>query len=136
MGNYALFFYEKEGENMTVTAQQVLDIAATLMDDLSDSGAILFEEPDNTKSKALSILTILQAELTTNPSVLTDLNQELSVSDKVALMVLPYGLAAHILIDNGDQNNASFFNSRYDELKRKQPARISPITDVYGINTD
>jgi hypothetical protein len=45
---------------------------------------------------------------------------------------LPYGLAAHLLI-NEDQNRAAFFNARYDELKRKRPANIVAIKDVYGI---
>jgi hypothetical protein len=34
---------------------------------------------------------------------------------------------------NEDQNRAAFFNSRYDELKRKRPALITKIKDVYGI---
>jgi hypothetical protein len=118
---------------MAVTAQQVLNLAATLIDDISESGAVLFDEPDNYNAKTLSILTILQAELIPNPTVLTDINQELSVSDKVALMVLPYGLAAHLMMNDSDQNIASYFNARYDELKRKQPVKIAPITDVYGV---
>jgi hypothetical protein len=118
---------------MAVTAQQVLNITASLIDDLTESGAVSFEEPDNYNAKTLSILTILQAELTANPVPLTDISQELSVSDKVALMVLPYGLAAHLLMHDGDQNIASFFNARYDELKRKQPAKTVKINDVYGV---
>jgi hypothetical protein len=41
-------------------------------------------------------------------------------------------LAAHLLM-NEDQNRAAFFNNRYDELKRKRPALITKIKDVYGI---
>jgi hypothetical protein len=32
-----------------------------------------------------------------------------------------------------DANAASFFNVRYDELKRKMATSITPIEDVYGI---
>jgi hypothetical protein len=54
------------------------------------------------------------------------------VDDRTGLTVLPYGLAAQLLM-NEDQNRAAFFNNRYDELKRKRPALITKIKDVYGV---
>jgi hypothetical protein len=59
----------------------------------------------------------------------------LQIDDRSSLTILPYGLAAHLLI-NEDQNRAAFFNARYDELKRKRPANIVRIKDVYGISTN
>lgn len=85
--------------------------------------------------KAFGILTVLQGELlppSTIPLVITDSGEALQVSDRVARLVLPYGLAAHLLMEE-DQNRAAFFNARYDELKRKLPAIVTPITDVQNV---
>jgi hypothetical protein len=120
---------------MAVTAQQVYDLAFVLMDEVTETGAILPDNPNYYRTKSLSILTTLQTELlslSVTPTVITDLSQELLVSDRVALLVMPYGLAAHLLITD-DITQASFFNNRYDELRRKIPTSIQPITDVYGI---
>jgi hypothetical protein len=121
---------------LTVTGQDVLNLTATLIDEISETGSIIFDNPDYYKTKALSILTMLQTELLTNditPTILTDINQPLLVSDKIAIMILPWGLASHLLMNEGDQNNASFMNSKYEELKRKIPTQIVSIEDVYGI---
>jgi hypothetical protein len=67
-----------------------------------------------------------------SPSVITDNTSIFQVDDRTGLMVLPYGLAAHLLL-NEDQNRAAYFNNRYDELKRKKKAVITKIKDVYGI---
>jgi hypothetical protein len=115
-----------------ITAQQVLDMAWVLIDQVDESGTI--EQDTAQETKALSILTILQAELlppSQLPEVVESLDQALLMDDRIALRVLPYGLAAHLLM-NEDQSIASYFNSRYDELKRKNPAIIQPISDVYG----
>lgn len=132
----ALFFYEKEGECMAVTAKQVYDLALVLMDEVLANGNITPDQPKYYKTKASSILTMLQTELlpvSQTPNVITDLSEEVQLSDRIALTVLPYGLAAHLLIQE-DVNAASFLNARYDELKRKIPSKIQPITDVYGVS--
>ncbi len=72
-----------------VTAQQVFDIALVLMDEVTDTGQILADNPNYYAAKAKSALTMLQAELTKNPSVITDLSQELQVSARLALTALP-----------------------------------------------
>lgn len=117
-----------------ILSEQVFIAAMDLMDEESDDGT--FEGyPDEYKKKSWSILTMLQAELTPaskSPSVITDENGTFSLDDRTVLSTLPYGLAAHLLL-NEDQNRAAYFNNRYDELKRKRPAVISKIKDVYGI---
>ncbi|MCD7034312.1 hypothetical protein LRR81_08700 [Metabacillus sp. GX 13764] len=121
---------------MAVTGQQVFDMAMTLIDEVSETGNIVIENPGYYKAKALTFLTTLQTELIPldqSPVIQTDLSQYLLVSDRIALLVLPYGLAAHLLLID-DPNSASFFNDRYEELKRKQQTRSQPITDVYGVN--
>lgn len=117
-----------------ITAQQVLDMAWVLIDQVDEVGEI--EQDVAQETKALSVLTILQAELLPNnqlPEVLTSLEDALSVDDRIAIRVLPYGLAAHLLL-NEDPNVASFLNNRYDELKRKIPATSVKITDVYNVS--
>lgn len=121
---------------MTVTARQVYDAALVLMDEVNEAGNIGTDQPDYYESKALQILTTLQAELlplAIEPEPILQLTQELLVSDRVALLVLPYGLAAHLLLAD-DMNLSAFLNARYDELKRKVPAGgIQPIKDVYNV---
>ncbi|WP_368658676.1 hypothetical protein AB3Z07_05090 [Metabacillus halosaccharovorans] len=121
---------------MPTTAQQVYDIALVLMDEVTDTGEILADNPNYYKTKSLSILTTLQTELlpySISPVPVTDLSNELLVSDRIALSVLPYGLAAHLLLTD-DLSSASYFNNRYDELKRKTHTSITPITDVYSVS--
>jgi hypothetical protein len=119
---------------MAVIAQDVFTIAMDLMDEESETGA--FDGyPDEYKKKAWSLLTMLQAELlppTVSPLAVISENSVLQIDDRSSLTILPYGLAAHLLI-NEDQNRAAFFNARFDELKRKRPAKITAIKDVYGI---
>lgn len=120
---------------MTVTAKQVYESALVLIDEVLETGNIVPDQPQYYQAKALSILTTLQTELlplSQVPEVITDLNQDLLVSDRTAILVLPYGLAAHLLITD-DPNTASFFNSRYEELKSRQMATITPITDKYNV---
>lgn len=120
---------------MAITANQVYEEALALMDEVTETGNITTEQPDYYKVKALKFLTILQTELlplSTEPVEIKELSQELLVSDKIALMVLPYGLASHLLLAD-DMNLAAFYNARYDELKRKIPATLGQIIDQYNI---
>jgi hypothetical protein len=116
-----------------ITAEQVFLTAMDLMDEESEDGTYN-GYPEEYKKKAWRILTLLQSELTPAsmvPSSVTDETSTFYLDDRTSLTVLPYGLAAHLLM-NEDQNRASFFNSRYDELKRKRPARAVKISDVYN----
>jgi hypothetical protein len=134
MGDYALFFYVR-GEKMI--AQDVFMIAMNLMDEISSDGTFAGYD-DDYKKKAWPILTVLQTELlplSTAPVTITDENSTLLVDDRTGLTVLPYGLAAHLLL-NGNVQSASFFNDRYEELKRRKKATIASITDVYGVTNE
>lgn len=126
----------KEGEEMAVTGQQVYERALTLMDEVLETGVIATETPEYYRTKAINIINILQVELLpldTTITPITDLNQNLQVTDRVAYLTLPYGLAAHLLI-NDDLTISSFFNARYDELKKKVATNAVPIVDVYGVS--
>lgn len=118
-----------------VTGQDVFDIALVLMDEVTENGDIVSDTPDYYKTKSLSILTTLQTELLPldqTPEVVTSLSQELLLSDREALTILPYGVAAHLLL-NENVNAAAYFNNRYDELKRKRKTSIEAITDNYNV---
>lgn len=119
---------------MPVTAQQVFETALALMDEVTENGTITTETPEYYKTKAVSFINLLQVELlppTAAITPITQLDQTLQVNDRVALLILPYGLAAHLLL-NDDMAISSFFNARYDELKKKIPTHAVPIADVYG----
>lgn len=123
------------GEDMAVTAKQVYQQALVLIDEVLETGSISADQPDYYEAKAKSILTTLQAELmkpNETPVVITDVNQKMLLSDRISLTVLPYGLAAHLLLQE-DPNAASFYNARYDEMKRKIPTSIQSIEDVNDV---
>jgi hypothetical protein len=118
-----------------VTGQQVFELAMKLMDEVDDNGNVIEGEVLDYKGKTPSILTTLQAELLPNsqtPTIITDLSQPLALSDKACIMVLPYGLAAHLTITE-DPTSAGYFNQRYEELRSKIPAQITPVIDSYDI---
>ncbi|GIN38379.1 hypothetical protein [Heyndrickxia oleronia] len=120
-----------------VTAKQVFDQAMVLIDEVLENGDIAPDQPAYYKTKALSILTTLQTELlplSINPEIITEFEQPLLVTDRVALEVLPYGLAAHLLITD-DITTAAFFNDRYDELKKRKQSAIIPIVDKYNVTS-
>ena len=120
-----------------VTGEQVYNLAMGLMDEVGIDGSISSSAAKNYHPKTPQILTQLQAELlpsATAPVIISDLNQPLLLSDTVCIKVLPYGLAAHLALSE-DPNLASFYNSRYEELRSKLAATITPITDVYDVTS-
>lgn len=120
---------------MAVTAKQVYDLSLALIDEVTESGLAEPDNPNYYKAKSVSFLTILQAELlpiSETPAPVTDLAGTLQLSDRLCLTVLPYGLAAHLLLSE-DASLASFLNGRYDELKRKMPTKAVAITDNYNV---
>jgi hypothetical protein len=120
---------------MSVTGKQVYDMAMVLIDEVTEIGSVQPDTPKYYETRSKSILTTLQAELlppSETPTVITDLTQDLDVSDRIALLVMPYGLASHLLVQE-DVNTASYFNARYDELKRKIPTDFEDIEDNLGV---
>lgn len=124
---------------MPVTGEQVFIMAIKLLDGIERDGNINESKIVTYRSKAPDMITLLQGELlpSDNTAVIdyTDLNTPLSITDKQALYVLPYGLAAELIIsEDDDADMGSYFSARYQELKRKYPApaRITKITNVYG----
>ena len=65
-----------------------------------------------------------------------DFTQEIPLDDSLAIGVLPYALAAHLLAGENDELSA-FFNSKYmtafGELRDKTPASFERIETPYGL---
>lgn len=136
----------------TIIGMDVFQRAITMMDELNDSGEHLYEDTEEYRNRALAILNVLAPELYPFSDtyklnqewakgrrpvmgILPDLNTPIDLDDYCAGTVLPYGLAAHLLMQE-DTASANFFQQRYDELKaglsRGMPAESEDIFDVYG----
>lgn len=134
---------------MATTAQWVYDRAIHLMDEQSEAGGqTCTEDTREYRLRTLSILNILRHELFPLSDTyrllgcrrpvcpeLTDFDQEIGLDDPVAQGILPYGLAAHLLL--GENNPlANYFSQRYLELmaqlRASLPARWESIAPAYG----
>lgn len=132
------------------TAQWVFDKAMNLMDEVNEStGQTDTADTKEYKNRTLAILNILRMEcfpasdtytVTTPgkrpicPEIL-DFETEIGLDDGLCQGVLPYGLAAHLLLDE-NPDMASYFNQRYQELLAQYrygvPAATEDIQDLYG----
>ena len=141
--------YETTG---TITGMDVFERAITLMDELNDAGKFRHADTDEYRLRTRSILNVLSQELYPFSDTfkknddwksgrrpvlkpLADLSEVIDLDDYCAGTVLPYGLAAHLLLDE-NPSAAGFFQQRYDELKmmlmRGMPTESEDIYDVYG----
>ena len=133
----------------TTTAQIIFNIAIGLMDEVNSSGQTDTSDTAEYKNRTLLILNALRGEVypySDTYAVVTsgvrpvstyisDYVTPLDIDDVIAQTVLPYGLAAHLLVDE-NPTSAGFFQQRYEELIRRmqnKPAEFEQITDVYGI---
>ena len=137
----------------TTTGMDVFEAAITLMDELNDEGKYKHEDTEEYRKRTRSILNILIGELYIYSdtykknqdwekgrrpvaAMLEDLYTEIDLDDYICRTVMPYGLAAHLLLDE-NPTTAGFFQQRYDELKlglmRGMPAESEDIEDVYGL---
>lgn len=131
------------------TGQMVFDIAMGMMDEVLN-GATDTPDTQEYKDRTLLILNALAGELYpysdtyqasgdgTRPIVgyLRNMKTPIGLDDYICRSVLPYGLAAHLLLDENPAS-ASFFQQRYEELLRGLKAGGIPtgsedIEDVYG----
>lgn len=131
------------------TAQTVFDIAMGMMDEVLNGST---DTPDTKeyKDRTLQILNALAGELYPysdtystegaegRPIVdyIRNFRAPLGLDDYICRTVMPYGLAAHLLLDE-NPSAASFFQQRYEELLRGLKAGGIPkgseeIEDVYG----
>lgn len=135
---------------MATNAQWVFEKAMHLMDEVNEStGAADTADTKEYKNRTLAILNILRVECfpasdTYVVSVpgkrpvcpeITDFEGAIGLDDGICQGVLPYGLAAHLLLDE-NPSVASYFNDRYAEAlaaaKKGVPAAAEDIVDLYG----
>lgn len=138
----------------TIIGMDVFQRAITMMDELNDEGKYKHEDTVEYQNRTLAILNILINELypfsDTCPNYrewedgrrpvlmpLSDLYSKIDLDDYCSGTVLPYGLAAHLLLDE-NPTAAAYFQQRYDELKMMLMRGIGKMTasvdieDVYG----
>lgn len=131
-------------------AEWVFARAIHLMDEQNEStGETKTADTKEYRLRTLSILNILRNELypysdTYEPSsgrkrpvcqMIATFEEDIGIDDVLAQGILPYGLAAHLLLGENDAL-ASFFNQRYTELintlAAKAPSEWESIEPAYG----
>ena len=136
---------------MATSAQNIFDIAMGLMGEINENtGATDTTDNKEYKVRTLHILNTLRGELfpysdTYKQSVpgkhavcglITDFNTAIDLDDVICETIMPYGLAAYLLLDESP-NTAVFFQQKFEELKerlaKRFPAEFESIGDVYGI---
>ena len=134
----------------TTTAQQVFDTTMGLIDEVNESsGATDTADTKEYKVRTLYILNALRGELYPysdtyqEPSdggrpiapIILSFDDIIQLDDYICQSVLPYGLAAQLLLDE-NPSSASFFQQRYEELRdglmKGYPKSSESIVDVYG----
>jgi hypothetical protein len=114
-------------------ANWVFDKAIHLMDEQNElNGETRTVDTKEYQYRTLSILNIIQEELylfsdtyevgqngkRITPPELASFDQPINLDDAIARGVMPYGLAAHLLLGENDAM-ASFFNEKYENLMFK-----------------
>lgn len=129
-------------------AQYIYETAIVIMDSLSDTGAADVRDNDEYKHRTLKILNLLRGELYPYSdtyetdddgrpiaALIRDFEKPIDLDDYICQTVMPYGLAAHLLLQE-DPAAANFCQQRYDELKARlsigMPSSSEDIEDVYG----
>ncbi len=132
------------------TAQRVFDLAIGLMDEVNESsGATDTADTKAYKVRTLFILNTLRGELFPYSDTyeitqagkrpilpeIAGFEDVIGLDDYICQTVMPYGLAAHLFLDE-NQPAASFFQQRYEELlanlSRGLPSGSEPVIDYYG----
>ena len=134
---------------MATNANWVFEKAMHLMDEGNEvTGQADTDETKEYKHRTLPILNVLRVECypasdtyraeagtrSVCPEI-KDFETPIELDDGICQGVLPYGLAAHLLLDENPAM-ASYFQQRYEErlaqAKRGVPAGGSDIIDLYG----
>ena len=134
---------------MTTTAQRVFDIAMGLIDEVSEGGQTVNADTTEYRNRTLLILNALRGECYPYSDnyeedeegkrpvcpVIMDMEDEIALDDVICQTVLPYGLAAQLLLDENPAS-ASFYQQRYEELLQRAGKQryggSMAIEDVYG----
>ena len=119
----------------------VFDRAIHLMDEQNETnGKTRTQDTMEYEYRTLSILNVLRNELypysdtyeirsdgkRAVPQELKSLEQPIDLDDAICHSVMPYGLAAHLLLGEND-SMASFFNQRYMEMLNQLKSRATAV---------
>lgn len=135
---------------MATNSQGVFDLAMAMIDEVNELGQTDHSDTKEYKDRSLHIINVLMGELyvysdTYSPETankraiavpVVNFEEPIeSLDDYICRSVLPYGLAAQLLLDE-NPSSAAFFQQRYEELKRSLgeglAAESTDIVDVYG----
>lgn len=132
------------------TAQRVFDLAMGFMGEVNENtGATDTTDTREYKSRTLLILNALKGELYPYSDtylrlgdgkrpicgMIADFTTAIELDDFICESIMPYGLAAHLLLDE-NPDIANFFQQRYVELLKNlgnAPSSFEAIENVYGI---
>lgn len=135
---------------MATNAQRVFDLTMAIIDELNENGSANTADTSEYKNRTLQILNVLQGELYKYsdryimPEVgkraiaqpIMDFEKDIeSLDDYISISVLPYGLAAHLLMDENPAVAGTCLQI-YEELRadlsRGLISGSEDINDVYG----
>lgn len=134
------------------TVQEVFDATMALMDELDDTGNATSTDTTEYLNRTLPIVNLMIGEcypysdlhdsdsLLSSWKAVEDMEDNLlkrsKIDNTIALSIMPYGLAANLLVDE-NPSAAAFYQQRYEELLRlkagKMQASVGDITDLYGV---
>lgn len=140
------------------TVQQIFDMAIHMMDEQSETtGSTQTTDTQEYKFRTISILNAVMPALypfsdsldtsgtgrpvcpvlaaPTQPSQ-PDFTQVVPLDDTLAMGVLPYVLAAHLLAGENEDLSAWFlsrYNQVFGDIRNKIPAAFEPIPAPYGL---
>ena len=130
---------------MATTVQDVFDKMLTIIDAVDDQDVSDYE------NRTIGIINVLAGELyiysdnwkVSEPgkrpivTPVAEFTDEIGLDDYICRTVMPYGLAAHLMLQE-DTTTAAYAQQRYDELKRLLaqglPAESEDVVDVYAGN--
>jgi len=141
-----------------VTVQQVFDTAIHMMDEQSEtSGATATVDTQEYKFRTISILNAVMPALYPYSDTYTqtqrgrpscprllvpkdyknpEFMQAIPLDDALALGVLPYALAAHLLAGENEELSAWFrqqYIQVFADIRSKIPGSFEPISTPYGL---
>ena len=127
-----------------MTGEKLFEIALDLLD-LRETNGFLPENCADMKTKAVNIINICLAECAPLNNLLqnrtdnefldiTGLNENVPCDERLAVSVLPFGVAAYLCCDEDpalSQLMENRYRNAYRNMQRASKAKIHPVTEVY-----
>lgn len=69
----------------------------------------------------------------TTPPVVSDMEQDILMSDELCMVAMPYGVASYFCQDDGETQKAQMYRDRFlIALQNSKKCFFEDVTDVYG----